>query len=67
MNAATTTRHRLLMTDVNLVQVNYTRLFVWMDHGFTQLLHDLNIHHRHCCARDGLHRSSMRIATTSGP
>ena len=42
MNAAiTTTRHRVLMTDVDLVQVNYTRMFVWMDHGFTQLLHDL--------------------------
>jgi YbgC/YbaW family acyl-CoA thioester hydrolase len=42
MNASTTTtRHRVLMTDVDLVQVNYTRMFVWMDHGFTQLLHDL--------------------------
>ena len=42
MNAATTTtHHRVLMTDVDLVQVNYTRMFVWMDHGFTQLLHDL--------------------------
>jgi len=37
----TTTHHRVLMTDVDLVQVNYTRMFVWMDHGFTQLLHDL--------------------------
>jgi YbgC/YbaW family acyl-CoA thioester hydrolase len=41
MIATTTTRHRVLMTDVDLVQVNYTRMFVWMDHGFTQLLHDL--------------------------
>jgi YbgC/YbaW family acyl-CoA thioester hydrolase len=42
MNAATTTtHHRVLMTNVDLVQVNYTRMFVWMDHGFTQLLHDL--------------------------
>jgi YbgC/YbaW family acyl-CoA thioester hydrolase len=29
------------MTDVDLVQVNFTRMFRWMDHGFTQLLHDL--------------------------
>jgi hypothetical protein len=35
MNAATTTHHRVLMTDVDLVQVNYTRMFLWMDHGFT--------------------------------
>jgi len=42
MNASpTTTAHRVLMTDVDLVQVNYTRMFVWMEHGFTQLLHDL--------------------------
>ena len=37
----TTTHHRVLMTDVDLVQVNFTRMFRWMDHGFTQLLHDL--------------------------
>lgn len=42
MNAITaTTHHRVLMSDVDLVQVNYTRMFRWMDHGFTQLLHDL--------------------------
>lgn len=42
MNASlTTTNHQVLMTDVDLVQINYTRKFVWMDHGFTQLLHDL--------------------------
>jgi YbgC/YbaW family acyl-CoA thioester hydrolase len=39
--ATTTTHHRVLMTDVDLVQVNFTRMFLWMDHGFTQLLHDL--------------------------
>ena len=38
------------MTDVDLVQVNYTRMFLWMDHGFTK----------------GGHRSSTRTATTSG-
>lgn len=37
----TTTHHRVLMSDVDLVQVNYTRMYLWMDHGFTQLLHDL--------------------------
>ena len=37
----TTTHHRVLMSDVDLVQVNYTRMFLWMDHGFTQLLQDL--------------------------
>ena len=29
------------MSDVDLVQINFTRMFLWMDHGFTQLLHDL--------------------------
>lgn len=38
----TTTQHRVLMSDVDLVQVNYTRMFLWMDHRFTQLLHDLH-------------------------
>ncbi len=37
----TTTHHRVLMSDVDLVQVNYTRMYLWMDHGFTQLLQDL--------------------------
>ena len=47
-----TTRHRVLMTDVDLVQVNYTRMFVWMDHGFTQLLHQL-AHPQSALLRDG--------------
>ncbi len=62
----TTTHHRVLMSDVDLVQVNYTRMFLWMDHGFTQLLQDLNTHSQRCCSRDGQHRSSTHIAITSG-
>ena len=39
---ATTTHHRVLMSDVDLVQVHYARMYLWMDHGFNQLLHDLD-------------------------
>jgi len=30
------------MSDVDLVQVHYARMYLWMDHGFNQLLHDLD-------------------------
>ena len=62
----TTTHHRVLMSDVDLVQVNYTRMFLWMDHGFTQLLQNLNTHYQRCCSKDGQHRSLTRTATISG-
>ena len=66
MNASTTTHHRVLMTDVDLVQVNYTRMFVWMDHGFTQLLHDLE-HPSSTLLRHGWSTPVVdRIATTCG-
>jgi len=67
MNAApTTTHHRVLMTDVDLIQVNCTRMYLWMDHGFTQLLHDLE-HPLSVLLRQGWqHRSLTPMATISG-
>ena len=62
----TTTHHRVLMSDVDLVQVHYARMYLWMDHGFNQLLHDLDTRYRHSCGRGGQHRSSTHTATTSG-
>jgi acyl-CoA thioester hydrolase len=33
--------HRVLMIDVDAVQVNFTRFFQWMDKGYSELLHRL--------------------------
>jgi YbgC/YbaW family acyl-CoA thioester hydrolase len=35
------TRHRVAMVDVDLVQINFTAYFRWMDLGYVQLLSDL--------------------------
>lgn len=34
---------RVLMIDVDLVQVNFSRFFAWMDEGFNELLHELGL------------------------
>jgi 4-hydroxybenzoyl-CoA thioesterase len=36
-----TVAHRVLMIDVDLVQVNFSRFFDWMDRGYNELLHCL--------------------------
>lgn len=37
-----TRRHTVNMTDVDLVQVNYARFFVWMDDAYDAILRDLH-------------------------
>lgn len=38
-----TVSKRVLMVDVDLVQVNFSRFFGWMDEGFNELLHGLGL------------------------
>jgi acyl-CoA thioester hydrolase len=38
---AVTRQHSINMTDVDLVQVNFSRFFVWMDDGYNALLREL--------------------------
>ncbi|MEW1823134.1 thioesterase family protein [Arthrobacter sp. NPDC080031] len=38
-----TVSKRVLMIDVDLVQVNFSRFFAWMDEGFNGLLHEVGL------------------------